>query len=591
MNEEQRRLLRILGRMPLAGASDLALILATREHRVRRMLLALRRENWAVSVRRGMTAPPRERWFLTRRAVEALYSNDHQHPTPREQARAVALVESGRNPDAVTELARRFNLDHIHPTHLECQLCSPFLGPGAHRHDWLGDAHEHPPWTATARGVQTALRRLALLETLYRLAPDLLQSGRLRWPSDGIDHDLRLTDFRLLRHGGFYHAVARYGHDVWVPFTYAGLHATERAIRRKRDHRFWGVGCYSRRDGRYQRTENRIFESQPSVEATPSAQVVVAADAWALDLARRTLAGVAPIQGTPLLFYTAAGLDQPGWHNHAVELRPSQDLVSDPDGHPRIGRPEATARWLQAHGDVKVIEGRTSYRLFALIAQFPAMRASWMGRIIGVSNREVNDRLGRFVRSGLVAVFDRRYYLAELGMRRAANLSRVLPGTIRRRHGAYLDRWYREHEREHNDGVNRLVLRFAEEGVSAAAGWRGEINLPDVTQVRPDLLVLVRDGPFGPGAYCLEFERSAVTPLHIAAKLEPYRKMRDAVRALPLLVVCRSPAALANFQNAGAGLPILLTTADQARFGPLTGASTVWSRNGGAVALRCPKRD
>ena len=167
----------------------------------------------------------------------------------------------------------------------------------------------------------------------------------------------------------------------------------------------------------------------------------------------------------------------------------------------------------------------------------------------------------------------------------------MLPGTIRRRHGAYLDRWYREHEREHNDGVNRLVLRFAEEGVSAAAGWRGEINLPDVTQVRPDLLVPVRDGPFGPGAYCLEFERSAVTPLHIAAKLEPYRKMRDAVRALPLLVVCRSQAAQANFQNAGAGLPILLTTADQARFGPLTGASTVWSRNGAAVALLCPKRD
>ena len=30
---------------------------------------------------------------------------------------------------------------------------------------------------------------------------------------------------------------------------------------------------------------------------------------------------------------------------------------------------------------------------------------------------------------------------------------------------------------------------------------------------------------------------------------------------------------------------------DQARFGPLTGASTVWSRDGAAVALLCPKRD
>ena len=56
-----------------------------------------------------------------------------------------------------------------------------------------------------------------------------------------------MTDFRLLRHGGFYHAVARYGEDVWTPFTYAGLHATERALRRKEQHRFWGVDCYSQR--------------------------------------------------------------------------------------------------------------------------------------------------------------------------------------------------------------------------------------------------------------------------------------------------------------------------------------------------------
>ena len=37
-----------------------------------------------------------------------------------------------------------------------------------------------------------------------------------------------------------------------------------------------------------------------------------------------------------------------------------------------------------------------------------------------------------------------------------------------------------------------------------------------------------------------------------------------------------------------AGLPILLTTADQARSGPLTGASTVWSRNGETSAPALP---
>ena len=593
LSDEAGRLLRVVALMPLASAGDLAPIMGTSEGWLRRALRALASAGWAASLRWGVTQRPRERWFPTRRAVRFLYADDHRHPTPREEAQAQALAESGRDPGAVAELGRRFNLDHAHLTHLECQRCSPFLGAGQHRHEWDQDGHEHPPWTATARGVQTALRRLAMLEPVYRLAPDLLRSGRVRRPAEGAGHDLRMTDFRLLRHGGFYHAVARYGAEVWVPFTHAGLHVTERALRRKRDHRFWGVGCYSHRDGRYQRTENRIFEGQPLVSAEPSAHVVVAADAWALELAQRTLTGAAPT-----VFCTADGAWDGAWDGvrdgvrdgacgEAVELRLSRDLVSDPAGHPVVGRPEETRAWLRAHPDVAAIDGRVSHRLFSLIAQFPAMRASWLRRLVGASPREVNDRLGRFVGAGLVAVYDGRYYLAELGMRRAANLSRVLPGMIRRRHGAYLERWYREHEREHNDGVNRLVARFAEEGVAAVAGWRGEINLPDVTQVRPDLLVPVAEGPLGAGPHCLEFERSAMSPGDVAHKLGPYRKMRDAGRPLPLLVVCETARARENFRSAGAGLPMLLTTVERARTGPLTGARTVWERDGSPVGLHC----
>ena len=75
-----------------------------------------------------------------------------------------------------------------------------------------------------------------------------------------------MTDFRLLRHGGFYHAVARYGEQVWTPFTYAGLHATERVLRRKEQHRFWGVDCYSSEENRYLRIGNRTFYEDPNQE-------------------------------------------------------------------------------------------------------------------------------------------------------------------------------------------------------------------------------------------------------------------------------------------------------------------------------------
>ena len=116
--------------------------------------------------------------------------------------------------------------------------------------------------------------------------------------------------------------------------------------------------------------------------------------------------------------------------------------------------------------------------------------------------------------------------------------------------GAYLDRWYREHEQHHNDGVNRLVVRFAREGAQAVAGWRGEVNVPGLTQVRPDLLVQVSGGALGPGTHCIEFERTAVSPQEVEYKLGPYRRMAAAGRALPLLMVCETARGRRNFRAA-----------------------------------------
>ena len=125
-----------------------------------------------------------------------------------------------------------------------------------------------------------------MLEPVYALAPDLLRSGRVVRPASdtantAATREARMTDFRLLRYGGFYHAVARYGPDVWTPFTYAGLHASERVLRRKEQHRFWGVDCYSHEEDRYLQIGNRLFYEDPDQEVEPSAQVVVASDAWA----------------------------------------------------------------------------------------------------------------------------------------------------------------------------------------------------------------------------------------------------------------------------------------------------------------------
>ena len=252
LNDEQRRLLRINARMPLASVANLASASGATEDRVRSMLGRLRSGGWVESVMRGMTERRQHRFFLTSQAVDLLYVTDHQHPSPREETRAsgqAAFHPEGELPEDYRE---RFALDHDHPPHLEGPGDSPFTSSGETDNSDEADDHEHPPWTATSRGVEMSLRRLAMLEPVYRLAPDLIRSGRVNWPVDdtAASREVRMTDFRLLRHGGFYHAVARYGEDVWTPFTYAGIDATERVIRRKEQHRFWGVDCSpTRRSG------------------------------------------------------------------------------------------------------------------------------------------------------------------------------------------------------------------------------------------------------------------------------------------------------------------------------------------------------
>ena len=579
LNNEQRRLLRITARMPLASVANLASVTGLDEEKIRRMLNRLRSGGWVASVVRGMTERRQHRYFLTSQAVDLLYETGHQHPSPREEARAVSLAAFHPQGELPREYRKRFALDHDHPAHLENQGDSPFVAGEQADHNGAGVDHEHPPWTATSRGVAMSLRRLAMLEAVYRLAPDLLRSGRVTLPAaEGVStREARMTDFRLLRHGGFYHAVARYGENVWTTFTYAGLHASERVLRRKEQHRFWGVDCYSSGENRYFRIGNRTFYDDPDQEVEPSAQVVVAVDAWARELARGILSG-----NTPTIFCTPDGQC-----TTAVELRPSRDLVSDPTGHPSVGRTESAGLWLRHNPDMAAIDGRLAHRLFLAICQFPAMRTSWIQEVVGGNSGEVSRHLRRFVDTGLVAVFDGRHYLSELGMRRAANMSRVLPDIIRRRHGAYLGRWYREHEEHHNDGVNRLVVRFAREGVEAVAGWRGEINVPGLTQVRPDLVVQVSAGALGAGTHGIEFERRTVSGWQVERKLGPYRRMAGAGRPLPLLMVCDTAQGKSIFEAAAGTLPMLTATLERALAGPVTGAFTVWSRDGMPAALHC----
>ena len=78
-----------------------------------------------------------------------------------------------------------------------------------------------------------------------------------------------------------------------------------------------------------------------------------------------------------------------------------------------------------------------------------------------------------------------------------------------------------------------------------------------------------------------------MSPQEVAYKLGPYRRMAAAGPALPLLMVCETARGRRNFRAAAGALPMLTATQERAFAGPVTGAVTVWSRDGVPAALHC----
>ncbi len=199
-----------------------------------------------------------------------------------------------------------------------------------------------------------------------------------------------------------------------------------------------------------------------------------------------------------------------------------------------MGRREAADIWLRQNPDMESIDHRQAHRLFLTICQFPAMRASWLREIVGGPSGELSRHLKRFVDIDPVAVFEGRYYLSELGMRRAANMSRVLPSIIRSLQGGLpgpLVPGARGAPQRRGEPADDALRQG---GCGAVVGWRGEINVSGLTQVRPDLSVQVSQGTLGVGTNSIEFECQAVHPFQVKHNLGLYRRMAAARRPLPL---------------------------------------------------------
>ena len=192
--------------------------------------------------------------------------------------------------------------------------------------------------------------------------------------------------------------------------------------------------------------------------------------------------------------------------------------------------------------------------------------------------------------AGLVVKLEGRLYLTELGWRRSVKIDRASSGRGKNRLASFITEadHTRKRYRRHDSAVIDLAIQFRRHGMAVANGWRAVLNVPDVTQVAPDLVVCVGDGPFGNAWHYLEFERSATDPAAVVRKLRPYFRMADTGVFLPLLVVCEQRTAEEVFWAKGRGLNILTASIADARSGPLVGDDTVWLHFGRPVSLLAP---
>ena len=435
---------------------------------------------------------------------------------------------------------------------------------------------ESPGWYTVEPGARDLAQRMPMVEQFYKILPKLRAAAGFQVAVDLglVGPNPRLHRFIWLRHDS-YHALVEFENGVWFVLIWAGIWSTAEVIRRKwedrlkgsLDHRPW--------------IEWGMDDEIPR-EARPSAWVIVGLDHWAAQVAYQE---VAPGEGP----YTKMVLvDGEELYGEFLAL-PSADRIVESNPDRDVGEPARVLRKLEENAQEAAINGKFPFGVFRTISEFYGATAAQVARLLRSADDET-PVLRRLVAAGLVVIIDGRFYLTERGWRRAAKIDRVYGGRAKHRLASFIteEDHTRKRYRRHDAAVMDLADQFRRHGMPAANGWRAVLNVPDVTQVAPDLVVCVGDGPFGNAWHYLEFERSATELAAVERKLRPYFKMADTGVSLPLLVVCEQRTAEEVFWAKGRGLRMLTTTLTEARSGPLVGPTTVWLHFGRPVSLYAP---
>ena len=560
MNKTDRLLLLLIGKCPWISAAEIlnwiVIVLApggrkpTSVSTVNRSLNRLERMGFIASLILGRRGRPVPRYILSSLGVRELY------PEPFQRGIGVPA-------------------DH------------------AHSMVWPGEEdHEHVPWQMTRDGAALLLLRLEQLEVFYAVLQGLFLE-------EGAGNDWRgevelgtPRDFTILRRGRFLEAILSFRGPYTFHVCWVGESQECNDIPEKWADRTNNLEKRTLREN-VARITNRQQGLPPPVpadfpEPAPSGSIVFTPDGW---LQRRAITAVvqgAGNEGCRFLFLTVDGTDVVD-HRTFGRIESSLDRVADRFEHLVVGRPQLEARGVNGDNQpalAVVFNGVTTNRIIDLILEFSGMRARHLNRLFPYTSEPMGQILSRVVDHGILRERRGMYYLGPEGMIYVARRDRT---SLRELQARIASEIHADHDRvgarwRHTDGVNDIVVALKVAGVTVHAGRLLVINIPNLAQVAPDILmevVIVGERLLVP----IEFERSAVGEGDIREKLEPWRIALDHGLIRFVAFVCETTAAEEIFSRLTGELLLLTTTLGEGRGGPVTGEETIWRYEGQPIPV------
>ena len=455
----------------------------------------------------------------------------------------------------------------------------------------FGYLDDVPRWLKEP-GLRSLYDMMDQLRALYRIAPRLFDGPGRDWHKAPGTPRLTGCSFILgrsrsgARQGpGLIQAVLSYTHDINIPVCWVGDQLKESQIRPRWKRRFEGLEVLPGSTYLESLSDPFIPSSGPQWESTPHLLgcLVLAADDLALSQAYLNLTGDGGSQ--PFLFVNARsgaslckGVVIPSPHAK-FEDREFYDLAA-------IGDPRKVARFDGPPHPEDLFGQALPFSIFELVAQWPGLRVKDIARLCRRSRKEVDEITQEMVRREWLQERGGMLYLGKRGMLFAARRDRVSPNGIQVR---VRDAIAQDHKpvgshRRHTVAVNQVMIRLQEAGITAFPGWRAFLDIPGVTQLKPDLVAFA-ETPLGRYLYYIEVERTAVHPGQVARKLAPYREAQRMGKFAPAIFITERPEAEALFRRQSRGLPVLTSTLADTKRGPLAGESAVWRHDGQTVPL------